>query len=520
MRHSAFFITLFGIAICLGVDCYAASNPGHHTETSNGAPTHVTFILSGDNLIEQIKTSNTYYEIIEDYDLKDKTLTIPENCILDFKGGSISNGKIVFNKTRLTGIVNIKSSVSGSLTNDEIRSNWFQKSSLNDILKLGSIYTHYIISGSYTLSKPLDLFNYRYVEVTGDISNTIDTPVILGTTATQVIYSYSKILNCNYIRIEGGKNLDYHIEQCTQLTLYTDGKIPARGSISYSSFHLGKVDNIVIDSANKGWINENTFYDGRITNLIIKGDYSHNQNIFYHPKLENSSISIERGYSNCFYDVRFEGSNKVYFGKGTRGNIIKKTYLYNNNLTQWIFGDNANVINEGESSNRLYLSDEGLKISENHINKQAVRVNTESVSTKDEDIVIKANTEIAELTWLPSGDLGIAIDVQGKSSPTESLRYFLYLYDKDGNLIESAETSAIQSTGSLLKFNSSNHTYSSGVNKDSCFLYFMSSRLSSTMVAKMRLRIKANANIICRNIRIRTVHNPQEDPVVQFTNKL
>lgn len=520
MKHSVLFSVLIGISFCIGKNCYAENVQWNYVASLIGTNYDYIMLPDVNNLIGQIKESNSYYEIREDYDLGNQTLRIPENCILDFKGGSISNGTIVFNNTTLIGNVRVKSEIKGSLANEEIKSNWFPNSSLHDIMKLGSIYTHYVITGNYTLSRPLDLFNYRYVELLCDITNTPDAPVVLGTIATQVIYSYCKILNCNYIRVEGGKNLDFHIDKCNQLTLYTNGSIASRGSIAYSRFHLGTVNRVIIDSENKGWINENSFYDGRIANVIIKGDYSHNQNIFYHPKMENSSISIEKGFSNCFYDIRFEGSNKVYFGKGTRGNIIKKTYLYTTNFASWVFGDNANVINEGESSNRVYLSSEGLKITDYNINKTTLSSISEAVSTKEDNLEIKSNTDIAELTWLPDGDLGIAIDVQGRNNTSESLRYFLYLYDKDGKLIDVAETSAIQSTGSLLKFNASNNTYSSGVNKDACCLYFMPSRLSSTNVAKVRLRIKANANMSCRNIRIRTVYNPMEDPVLLLTNKL
>lgn len=45
--------------------------------------------------------SNTRYIIQYDYDLNGATITIPDGCVLDFQGGSFSNGNIVGNKTSI-----------------------------------------------------------------------------------------------------------------------------------------------------------------------------------------------------------------------------------------------------------------------------------------------------------------------------------------------------------------------------------------------------------------------------------
>lgn len=43
---------------------------------------------------EQVTEANTIYEIRYDFDLRGESVTIPENCVLKFEGGSLSNGKI------------------------------------------------------------------------------------------------------------------------------------------------------------------------------------------------------------------------------------------------------------------------------------------------------------------------------------------------------------------------------------------------------------------------------------------
>ena len=48
---------------------------------------------------EMINKANTIYIIQYDYDLNGNTIYIPNNCILWFFGGSISNGTLVFNNT-------------------------------------------------------------------------------------------------------------------------------------------------------------------------------------------------------------------------------------------------------------------------------------------------------------------------------------------------------------------------------------------------------------------------------------
>lgn len=58
-------------------------------------------IVQGKNVLtqEMINKPNTIYEIRYDFDLNDATINIPENCTLDFQGGSIKNGTLNFNYT-------------------------------------------------------------------------------------------------------------------------------------------------------------------------------------------------------------------------------------------------------------------------------------------------------------------------------------------------------------------------------------------------------------------------------------
>lgn len=54
-----------------------------------------------------INKSNTIYEIRYDFDLNGQEITIPEGCVLDFQGGSISNGNIIGNELIVQNAYNV-----------------------------------------------------------------------------------------------------------------------------------------------------------------------------------------------------------------------------------------------------------------------------------------------------------------------------------------------------------------------------------------------------------------------------
>ena len=58
-------------------------------------------IVGDKNVLTQamINKANTIYVIQYDYDLKEASINIPENCVLQFDGASLSNGTIVGNGT-------------------------------------------------------------------------------------------------------------------------------------------------------------------------------------------------------------------------------------------------------------------------------------------------------------------------------------------------------------------------------------------------------------------------------------
>lgn len=58
-------------------------------------------LRKGKTFAEQVTKANTIYEIRYDFDLNSVEIAIPENCVLKFNGGSLSNGTIVLQNTKI-----------------------------------------------------------------------------------------------------------------------------------------------------------------------------------------------------------------------------------------------------------------------------------------------------------------------------------------------------------------------------------------------------------------------------------
>lgn len=92
-------------------------------------------IEKGVNLLTQsmIDKPNTIYIIQYDYDLQGEEVTISEGCVLDFQGGSIENGTITLNKTKIIGDAKIRCNVIGTINPlAPIMADWFCLNELED----------------------------------------------------------------------------------------------------------------------------------------------------------------------------------------------------------------------------------------------------------------------------------------------------------------------------------------------------------------------------------------------------
>lgn len=104
-------------------------------------------IIGGKNILSQdnINKENTIYVIRYDFDLNTDIINIPTNCILQFEGGTLKNGTIHGNYTK---VLNAREScfdeiiISGTYTNETVYSSWFKnnnkRSSFQNALNLSS----------------------------------------------------------------------------------------------------------------------------------------------------------------------------------------------------------------------------------------------------------------------------------------------------------------------------------------------------------------------------------------------
>ena len=77
---------------------------------------------------EQVNKTNTIYEVRYNFDLNGAEVTIPANCVLQFTGGSISNGALDLNNCKIqadTAIFNSISLVDNCIFTQDIKPEWF-----------------------------------------------------------------------------------------------------------------------------------------------------------------------------------------------------------------------------------------------------------------------------------------------------------------------------------------------------------------------------------------------------------
>lgn len=117
------------ICICFLSGCKPSLGTGEGftdkeaTSTSYGYKT----INSDDDLTKELDEENTIYCIEYEFNLEDKTLTIPEGCVVYFgEEGKITNGNVIFNQTYLDGAVKFSDVYfGGTLANQSCKLSWF-----------------------------------------------------------------------------------------------------------------------------------------------------------------------------------------------------------------------------------------------------------------------------------------------------------------------------------------------------------------------------------------------------------
>ena len=304
---------------------------------------------------EQLKQSNTIYEIRYSFNLENKKITIPEGSVLLMMGGSISNGILEGTRTNIVyvdGLFNCQ--LSGSFTNENIHMEWFgiksgeECSDNNDRLLRSYVVPSMERIGNTLYMNPETVmyfntpivFNGTYnLDIRGKLRYNgalISTAVSIGTPQSRiyekkyyinsVVSTNSKLFfndgeivenigvclwnlkHCN-ITLGEVKNFSYCIRLC--------GNIGGCSSniINYTLVGGSCFYGIHCLSYDKGWVNENTFYGKVFGNFSdnpakdkmcaiwfeARDKNTCNANVFYDPCVEGCQIVAK--YTNALYNI-------------------------------------------------------------------------------------------------------------------------------------------------------------------------------------------------------------------------
>jgi hypothetical protein len=197
------------------------------------------------------------------------------------------------------------------------------------------------------ITAPVDLRYIRNIEWYGRlvIGHTSGYGVRFGSTSIQGGFglnyffndvAYAGVQSNVALQAVGMKNAKTTILSCPYFQMYADAADSTISSVAYNDFWFGKVDkHELYGEAGLSWITRNHFWGGRLTTVIVTGiGYSHNDNIWHGPSLENATVTFNTGNSNHMRDVRGEGTLAVTLAAGTVMNRVVQDWL-SNPTTLW-----------------------------------------------------------------------------------------------------------------------------------------------------------------------------------------
>ena len=335
------------------------ANRGYNSETLNGLG--YTILRPNKTFAEQISgKTNTIFEIRYNFDLNDATITIPNDCVLLFYGGSLKNGKIIGQNTLVvTDNIKIFDTIllDGNFLNDGLYIEWWGVKAGNTNASINTNILNTYITPSFEkikntlkatekaevfFNQPI-IFDGTYdVDIRGNLyydGPLASTAITIGNDSTPANtnrhfyihslqqtssdwYNEGNIIDNNgivvkHIRYSELKfDLIRYFATCLKLTATLTGC--ASNKISYDLIGGAYYIGILLDAKGpNGFVNENQINGKYIAN------YSSNP-----AKSICTAISIKTeiepgGNGNVFFNPCVEDSYiGVYFGQYTYGNIL------------------------------------------------------------------------------------------------------------------------------------------------------------------------------------------------------
>lgn len=334
---------------------YASPDTVDTTAIQESSVTRHVVLSAEMSLFEQLKQSNTIYEVRNSFDLEKKKVVIPEDCVLLMMGGIISNGILEGTETKIVYVAGqFNCQFSGSFKNENIHIEWFGiKSGKENAENNDRLLRSYVIPSMETIGNTLYMnpetemyfntpliFNGAYnLDLRGklryngqlkSIAVSIGNPLTRNNGKNYYVHSVKptdgkrfynngtlienvgvclwNLKHCN-ISLDEVLNFAYCIRLCGNVGGCSSNKIDFTrvGGRCFYGIHCCSYD--------MGWVNENTFYGKAILNnsdnpanedmcaiwFDARGKNTCNSNVFYDPCVEGCHYVVK--YTNALFNV-------------------------------------------------------------------------------------------------------------------------------------------------------------------------------------------------------------------------
>lgn len=303
---------------------------------------------------EQLTQENTIYEIRYDYELNKSSVTIPNDCVLKFNGGSVIGGEIILTDTRIEGDVKfVDTNVKGNINNREIYAEWFDVSNgiyNTDVLRMvfslfesEKHYTLYLGSRHYII-RSLNVTNTSKVLIVGE-NTTIEVDPDINRDNWEQCTSFKNFEKIEFSNITftapnlPSKGSDEANAKYSSLVLYFEGCDCV--SVHDCRFiNMPYISPIRWNNAQDVYIYRNIFkdYDTGICS-IINQEYRPYSVYIQENKFEGTynvsepiNITDNINQFNCWIENNYIANKRSASGIAVEGGNVETNVFINNNI--------------------------------------------------------------------------------------------------------------------------------------------------------------------------------------------
>lgn len=299
---------------------------------------------------DMINEPNTVYEIRYDFDLDGAEISIKDNCVLKFIGGTLNNGSIICNNTSFLGedlidaiLKNIK--IKGTIVGQHF--NFKQNSDITSIIQnLLDVFRYVKIGiGTYKISKTIEINNYN---TTIEGSGRHNTTIVYDGEKTESMFSTKKKTTKPYYAISYSSIKNMTLKSNNLADNCIDNQGP---SCTFENLHIEGFSKYGIRTENSWCTHINNCIITYCKVGIFLGNNSHNTSIF-ECRIEHNSIycilintCANVNIMNCVLEDLSKTKIYIYDARGI--NILNNYFEGPNGVT----GKEIKVTNASEAFN-------------------------------------------------------------------------------------------------------------------------------------------------------------------------